>query len=86
MKCQTEGPAIKLPCHCEERSDVAIRSLSDPFGVGRCKAPLRMRIATACGLAMPVVIGKLVLLFELVGIPTWSAWAVPHALRVITVP
>ena len=41
-----------FPCHCEERSDVAIRSPSVPFGDGPCFAWKGMRIATAFGLAM----------------------------------
>ena len=40
-----EGPSSDKHCHCEERSDVAIRSLSAPRGGGRCKAPQGMRIA-----------------------------------------
>ena len=36
---------LDFPCHCEERSDVAIRSLSGPSGTGRCFAPQGMRIA-----------------------------------------
>ena len=37
---------------------MAIRSLSVPFGDGRCFAPQGMRIATAFGLAMTVVVGR----------------------------
>ena len=45
-------------CHCEERSDVAIRSPSGPRGTGRCFAPQGMRIATSgfALLAMTAVI------------------------------
>ncbi len=55
---QKDQPPVYL-CHCEERSDVAIRSLSDPEGVGRCFAPQGMRIATSgfALLAMTVVDG-----------------------------
>ena len=45
---KTTGPAIVYHCHCEERSDVAIRFLPVPlWGDGRCFAPLGMRIATS---------------------------------------
>ena len=46
--CPTQSVALgqSCHCHCEERSDVAIRSLSDPSGAGRCFAPQGMRIAT----------------------------------------
>ena len=46
-------------CHCEERSDVAIRFLSVPFGDGQCVALQGMRIATSgfALLAMTAVVG-----------------------------
>ena len=52
---KTEEPAIVHRCHCEERSDVAIRILCN---AQHCPLPgeaERERIATACGLAMTVV-------------------------------
>ena len=47
----------KEQCHCEGRRPVAIRSLPVPHkGDGQCFALKGMRIATACGLAMTVIV------------------------------
>ena len=55
-RSQTEGPATKLPRHCEEgKARRGNPHLSGPSGTGRCKASQGLRIATAYGLAMTEV-------------------------------
>ena len=71
----------KLPRHCEERSDVAIRISPAPAGPGGALRRRGYGLPRPCGLAMTVVIDGWCFCFALAMTGSWSAGAVPPPYR-----